>query len=160
VYSGFDSSASKYASYAYENNQPVFTAEQGTRFYLKLSLTANPWPTSYDLYRNGRALQRAVGVGQATINLNPDSVNFQRVQSTDAANYTITSSNSMGQGQFSFRLKVVGKVLYHHCILFPYIYICFSFPLQLRMHIDSDAPLTSATSATTISVNVKLLLAR
>ena len=109
MYTGVDSS-SKYTSYALENNQHVFTVEQGTRFYLKLNLSANPWPTSSNLYKNGIALQRASWGGQGTINLTADSVNIQSVQNTDAADYTISCSNSMGEGRFSFRLRVEGKV--------------------------------------------------
>ena len=109
-YTGVDRGASKYVSYAFENNQHVFTVEQGTRFYLKLNLSANPPPNSRDLYENGRALPPAVpGLAQRVINLNNDSINIQSVQAADAANYTISCSNSMGEAQFSFRLKVVGK---------------------------------------------------
>jgi hypothetical protein len=121
LYDGFDSSASKYASYTYENNQPVFTAEMGTRFYLKLYLTANPSPNSRDLHKNGIVLSPANWGDQHVINLTDDSVNIQSVQSTDAANYTISSSNSMGQGKYSFGLKVVGKVLFSLSFFFAHL---------------------------------------
>ena len=113
MYTGVDRGASKFISHTVENNQDVFTVEQGTRFYLKLNLSANPVPNSRNLSENGRALSPAVpGLAQHVINLNNDSINIQSVQATDAANYTISCSNSMGKGEFSFRLKVVGKVLF------------------------------------------------
>jgi hypothetical protein len=108
VYTGFadNRSGSKYAHYAFENNQHVFTAVQGTRFYLKLNLSANPPPNRDDLSKNGTMLQRSPW---GNIQLEADSIDIQSVQFTDAANYTISCSNSVGQGQFSFTLKVVGK---------------------------------------------------
>jgi hypothetical protein len=109
VYTGVNSGASKYAHYAFENGQHVFTVGQGTPFYLKLNLSANPPPNSSNLSNNGIPLPHAAP-GQRAINIGTDSVSIQSVQSTDAANYTISCSNLMGEGQFSFRLKVVGKV--------------------------------------------------
>jgi hypothetical protein len=103
---------SKYAHYALENNQHVFSAEIGTGFYLKLVLTANPSPTSCNLYKDGVLLPPATWNAPGTIYITDDSVDIQTVQFTDAGNYTITSSNSMGQGQFSFRLNVLGKILF------------------------------------------------
>ena len=133
----------------------MFTVEQGTRFYLKLYLRANPWPTSCNLSKNGVVLQRSP---LGTIQLGVDSVNIQSVQATDAANYTISCSNTFGQGNFSFRLNVVGKGnLFFSQTILPWI-IIFSFPLQLQMHIASHAPLTSGTSTTTHRVKLKLLV--
>ena len=105
VYTRINSS-SIYTSYAFENNQHVFTVEQGTRFYLKLNLTANPWPTNDSLSMNGIVLQQSP---QGNITLEVDSINIPSVQNTDAGNYTISCSNLMGTVRFSFRLKVVGK---------------------------------------------------
>ena len=136
-YTGVDRGASEFISYAFENNQHVFTVEQGTRFYLKLNLSANPPPNNPNLYENGIPLPPAAP-GQRIINITNDSINIQRVQAADDANYTITCSNSMGKGQFSFRLKVVGKVLFlsvsahlvkNHCCLFRWIKHD-TFPLQ------------------------------
>ena len=58
MYTGVDRSASEYARYDFQNNTHVFTVEQGTHFYLKLKLSANTWPTSYNLSKNGVVLQR------------------------------------------------------------------------------------------------------
>lgn len=84
----------------------MFTAEVGTRFYLKLNLSANPWPTTSNLYKNGVAMQ---SVPWGTTTLNVDSVNIPNVQSTDTAYYKITCSNLFGEGQFYFQLNAVGK---------------------------------------------------
>ena len=108
MYTGIASSIP--TMYTYESNQHVFTVEQGTHFYLKLNLSANPWPTSCDLYKNGIILQRSPF---GNINLNVDSVNIQSVQNTDNGNYTISCSNSMGEGRFPFQLKVVGKTNFY-----------------------------------------------
>ena len=116
VYTGIDGS-SEYTSYAFENNQHVFTVEQGTRFYLKLKLSANPWPSSNNLSKNGTVLQSSPW---GNITLDVDSITIPSVQSSDAANYTISCSNSMGVERYSFRLKVVGKTTFT-----PY-YIFFS----------------------------------
>jgi hypothetical protein len=101
VYTGINFGASKYASIAFEMNYPVFTAEIGNPFYLKLNLIANPLPTG-NLRKNGIALPLGT----------VDSVYIQSVQATDAGNYTISCSNLWGEGQFFFRLKVVGKILF------------------------------------------------
>lgn len=106
VYTGIDFGSSIYTDYAFENNQHVFTVEQGTRFYLKLNLTANPPPKNDSLSKNGTILQRSPW---GNINLGVNSANIQSVQYTDTANYTISCSNSMGAGSFFFRLNVVGK---------------------------------------------------
>ena len=93
-------------SHSIENNQDVFTVEQGTRFYLKLYLSANPPPTSCNLSKNGNVLPSSPW---GAIQLGADSVNIQSVQASDAANYTISCTNTYGQGYYSFRLNVVGK---------------------------------------------------
>ena len=87
----------------------MFIVEQGTRFYLKLNLVSNPWPSSSNLSNNGIPLQRAQWGGPGTINLGVDSVNIQSVQNIDAGNYTISCSNLNGDANFSFRLRVEGK---------------------------------------------------
>ena len=102
---------SKYARYDIENHTHVFTVEQGTRFYLKLYLRANPPPTSRNLSMNGIVLGSSAGGGggRGTIQLGVDSVDIQSVQASEAADYTISCTNAYGKGQFSFRLNVVGK---------------------------------------------------
>ena len=106
VYTGVDTTASQYARYDIQNGAHIFTVEQGTRFYLKLNLIANPWPASCNLSKNGIMLQR---VPWGTIQLGVDSVNIQSVQDADTADYIISCTNAYGQGSFSFRLNVVGK---------------------------------------------------
>ena len=106
MYTGIDAVASKYARHDVQNNTHVFTVLRGNRFYLKLNLRANPWPKNEGLSKNGVVLQRSP---QGNIQLEVDSMDIQTVQFADAANYTISCSNSMGEGQFSFRLEVMGK---------------------------------------------------
>ena len=106
MYNGVDKGRSTYNHYDYDNNQ--FTVVQNGRFYLKLFLDGNPWPSNPNLSKNGTALQY---VPWGNIQLGVDSVNISSVQYTDSANYTISCSNSMGVGRFSFRLNVVGKGL-------------------------------------------------
>ena len=105
VYTGIDVDNSVYAHHAFKNNQDVFTAQQNGRFYLKLKLTANPWPTNDSLSQNGVVLQPSP-VG--TINLGVDLINIQNVQASHQANYTISCSNRMGTAQFPFQLNVIG----------------------------------------------------
>lgn len=103
-------SSSIYADHDVKNNQHVFTVEPGNRFYLKLDLTANPWPKNDNLSKNGSVLQRVQWAGPGTINLGVDSVNIQTAQFSDAGNYVISCSNLMGEARFPFRLKVESKV--------------------------------------------------
>lgn len=103
VYNGVGTTSSRYEII---NNQHIFTVVQGSRFYLKLNLSANPPPNNDSLSKNGTVLQRSPW---GNINLGVDSVNIQTVQFTDEAKYTISCSNSMGTANFSFQLKVVGK---------------------------------------------------
>ena len=105
VYS-INSMNSVYQSYEYTNHQHVFTCEHETRFFLKLNITAHPMPTTFDLYRNGVLLQRSPS---GTIDLGVDYIEFKRVCQSDDGNYTITASNSLGQGCFSFRLR--GRIM-------------------------------------------------
>ena len=92
--------------YVVQNNQHVFLVEQGTRFVLKLTLTANPMPASSNLYKNGQLLYSSP---QGTIYLSLDTVSIQTAQYTHGGNYTITCSNYLGEGRLSFQLRVVGK---------------------------------------------------
>ena len=88
-----------------ENGEVVFPVEQGTRFYAKFTLTASPMPTGSNLYKNGQLLQRSPF---GTIYLETDSVEIRSVQKSHEGNYTISCVNVMGEGRFSFRLRVVG----------------------------------------------------
>ena len=102
---GFDLNSSQFTSYAYENNELVFTVEQGTRFYLKLHLTANPRPTSENVYENGHLLQYSP---YGTIYTGVDNMRVESVNQSHAGRYKISSSNIAGEGHITFRLKVKG----------------------------------------------------
>ena len=160
MYTGVDRGASKFISHTVENNQNVFTVEQGTRFYLKLKLRANPSPNSCDIYQNGVLLPPAAP-GEPVINFDIDSVSIRNIEAADAANYTLTCSNSMGKGQFSFRLKVVGKVLFlsnYFCTFCWIKTLYFPSPLQLQMHTTSYVPLTSGIKTMAHRAKLKLLI--
>ena len=154
MYTGIDAVASKYARHDVQNNTHVFTVLRGNRFYLKLNLRANPWPKNEGLSKNGVALQRSL---QGNILLEVDSMDIQTVQFADAANYTISCSNSMGEGRFSFRLDVMGKTI---IVYFLGLYLMLLFPLQLQMHTASHALLTSGIKTTDLNTKKKLLLVR
>lgn len=105
-----DSSESVYTRHRIENGENVFYVEQGTRFYLKLVLTANPMPTECDLYEDGRLVQSSPW---GRIYLRLDSFEIRSVQGTDEGYYRMTCSNIMGEGSFSFRLRVQGMCSNH-----------------------------------------------
>ena len=100
-----DFANSKYTSHSYTNNEHVFTVEQGTRFYLKLHLTANPMPTSATIYKNGQELPSSPW---GTIYLCVNSVRIDSVTQGHAGRYRISSRNVMGEGSISFKLNVQG----------------------------------------------------
>ena len=117
-------------------------------------------------------MQHAPPGAQGTVSVGADSVDIGRVQSTDAADYTMTSSNSMGEGQFSFRLNVEGKdfvvvslfsialfvvLIGEVYILVLRIFLPLFFTSQLLMHTDSHALSISRTNTTIHSVKLKLL---
>ena len=97
---------SKYSSYKYINDEHVFTVEQGTPFYLKLNLTANPMPKTDKSYRNGQELSYSP-TGQIYIGM--DYMRIDSVIPSQAGCYTISSSNFMGGGSLTFQLKVKCK---------------------------------------------------
>ena len=106
-----DFNNSVYTHYVVQNDQHVFIVEQGARFVLKLTLSANPMPTSSNLYKNGQLLHRSP---LGTIYLSLDTVSIQTVQNSHDGNYMITCSNIMGEGRLSFQIRVVGKPLLLH----------------------------------------------
>ena len=105
---------SEYTSYRCVNNEHVFTVEQGTRFYLKLHLTANPMPTNIKLYGNGEELQRSP---TGTIYADVDYFRIDRVDQSYPGSYRLSSRNFMGEGSISFVLKVQGKHIKKHLTL-------------------------------------------
>ena len=85
----------------------VFTVEAGTEFFLKLALVSNPLPDKLSFQRN-RELFQSQPLDRA-IEVSIDFVRIPTIQKSDEGTYTITSSNTIGDGHFSFQLKVVGK---------------------------------------------------
>ena len=85
----------------------VFTVEAGTEFFLKLALVSNPLPDKLSFQRN-RELFQSQPLDHA-IEVGIDFVRIPTIQKSDEGTYTITSSNTIGDGHFSFQLKVVGK---------------------------------------------------
>ena len=104
VYS-IDFANSVYTSYKYKHNEHIFTVEQGTEFHLKFNVTANPWPTDDDVYRNGHLLQYSP---QGTIYSGVDYIRIRSVNQSHSGKYKLTSTNNAGKGQISFHLKVKG----------------------------------------------------
>ena len=97
---------SKYSSYKCRNNEHVFTVEQGTQFYLKLHLTANPMPTYETLYYNDEEVPYTP---DGTIYTGVDYMRIDSVIQSDAGPYKISTRNWMGEGSMSFRLDIQGK---------------------------------------------------
>ena len=102
-----DHKHSRYNSHRIKNNEHVFTVQQGKRFYLKLYLNAYPKPKDEDLYKDSELLQYDPN---GTIYSGVDFMEIQRVVPNDAGKYKISSRNSVGEGHFSFRLKVKCKL--------------------------------------------------
>ena len=104
-----DLERSKYLTYDYDywKNQYTFTVEQGCRFYLQLNLTASPFPTRADLYKDEQIVQ---STAMGTIFVGVDRMGIQSVDSQAyAGSYMIRSSNDAGYGEISFQLKVQRK---------------------------------------------------
>jgi hypothetical protein len=108
---GIDLARSRYSSYERKHNEHIFTVEQGTQFYLKLNLTANPMPVddSEDLYQNDDLLQYSP---QGTVESGLDFMRIRTVNHSHAGKYKIVSKNIAGKGQITFHLKV--KCKYTH----------------------------------------------
>ena len=104
-----DLDRSQYQTKDYDSckNQHIFTVEQGRRFYLQLNLTASPFPTRADLYKDGWIVQ---STAMGTIFVGVDRRGIQSVdRQAYAGTYTIRSSNDAGCGEISFQLKVQRK---------------------------------------------------
>ena len=99
---------SKYSSRSFDRrkNEYIFTVEQGCRFYLQLNLTASPFPTRADLYKDGNLVE---STRNGTIFVGIDRMGIQSVdRQAYAGSYKIVSSNDAGHGEISFQLKVQG----------------------------------------------------
>ena len=95
--------------YDYYNERYIFTVEQGTRFFLKLKLTADPMPSCAELYKSGREVRSS---SYATIFFSIDRMCIQTVYgSAYEGVYTLVTKNTYGEGKISFELKVKGKKL-------------------------------------------------
>ena len=103
-----DLNESVYTSYNYDyyNRRYIFTVEQGTRFYLKLKLTANPMPSSAELSKDGCAVKSS---RYATIYISVDRMCIPTVYGASYGGvYTIICRSTEGEGRISFELKVKG----------------------------------------------------
>ena len=87
----------------------VFTVEAGTEFFLKLVLVSNPLPDKLSFQRNWEHFQSQLLGRAITIEVGIDFVRIPTIQKSDEGTYTIASSNTIGEGHFSFQLKVVGR---------------------------------------------------
>ena len=106
-----DLNNSVFTSYCYDycNQRYIFTVEQGTRFYLKLKLTADLMPSCAELYKNGYVVK---STSYATIYVSIDRMCIQTVYGSGYEGvYTLVTRNSQGEGKISFELKVKGKQL-------------------------------------------------
>ena len=93
----------------YNKDEYIFTVEQGCRFYLQLNLTASPFPTRADLYKNGQLVE---STRNGTIFVGLDRVGIQSVdRKAYAGNYKIVCSNDAGHGEYSFQLNVQGTLI-------------------------------------------------
>ena len=82
----------------------LFTVEAGTEFFLKLILVANPLPYKLSFQRDGQQLPL-----DQTIEIGLDFVRFKVVQHSHQGKYTLSCTNSVGEGHFSFQLNMAGK---------------------------------------------------
>ena len=97
--------------YDHRNKRYIFTVEQGTRFFLKLKLTANPMPSCAELYKNRSVVKSS---NYATIFFSIDRMCIPTVYgSAYEGVYTLVTKNTYGEGKISFELKVKGKKQMH-----------------------------------------------
>ena len=90
-------------------NEYTFTVEQGSRFYLQFNLTASPFPTRAELYKDDKLVE---STRNGTIFVGIDRVGIQSVDRQQyAGRYKIISSNDAGHGEISFNLKVQRKIV-------------------------------------------------
>lgn len=102
--------SSTYASTSFDRRKDEYTfrVEQGCRFYLQFNLTASPFPTRADLYKDGRLVE---STSNGTIFVGIDRVGIQSVDRREyAGSYRLVSSNDAGCGEISFHLKVQRKI--------------------------------------------------
>ena len=90
------------------NGRYTFTVEQGTRFFLKLKLTADPMPCSAELFKNG-ALVRSSQYG--TVYVSVDRICIQTVYGQGYAGVYKLKCNNGLEGEISFELKVRGTYI-------------------------------------------------
>ena len=105
VYS-IDFDNSQHGPYQCVNNECVFMVEQGSQFYLKLNLRANPMPTTVTVYKNDREL---VYSPFGTIYVGVDHMRINSVTQSHTGRYRMSSRNFMGEGSITFQLNVQGK---------------------------------------------------
>ena len=101
-----DFNNSQHGPYQCVNKECVFTVEQGSRFYLKLNLRANPMPTTVTAFQNGQEL---VPDPLGTIYVGVDYMRINSVTQSHTGLYQMSTRNIMGEGSITFRLNVQGK---------------------------------------------------
>ena len=118
----FDVNASKgiIPQYEYnEYNEIIFTVEAGTGFFLKLALFANPLPFKFSFQRVSQ--QYPIPTLDGTVEFGLEFVRIHSAQHSHKGRYTISCSNSVGDGQFSFQLQVQG--MYRQLKSVPLVHI-------------------------------------
>ena len=100
-------------TYTYQDlqrNIPVFVVEQGRRFYMRFKLSAYPWPTHTDLFKDGKLVK---STSRGTIFVSADSIGVQLVDKKSYTGvYTIRSRNEMGSGEITFQITVNRKLIF------------------------------------------------
>ena len=101
----FEESVFGSREYDRSHRRHVFTVEQGTRFFLKLDLTADPMPSSVELLRNGHTVSSS---SFATIYVSADRICIQTVYGQGYAGVYKLKCNNGLEGHISFELIVIG----------------------------------------------------
>lgn len=105
-------SVCKSHKYDHSRKRYVFTVEQGTRFFLKLKLTADPMPSTVELYKNHELV---ASTSYGTIYVSADRICIQTVYGQGYAGVYKLSCNNGAEGHISFQLKVKGTCQIPQC---------------------------------------------
>ena len=130
----FNESVSTSHVYDALNSRSVFTVEQGSRFFLKLKLTADPMPCSAELLKNGVLVKSSP---YATIYVSIDRICIQTVYGQGYAGvYKLRCNNGL-EGEISFELKVRGTYQNLFCTDCKYLEMFIHVePLGYSQHDD------------------------
>ena len=91
----------------HDSGKNIITAEQGTPFLLKFEISARPIPADVDVYKDGKKVQISHANGTIFVGLDRFSIPIVDRKSY-GGKYTISASNSHGEGHVTFQLKVKG----------------------------------------------------